>query len=59
MHDEALRKRWKRRSEEYKRGMELDIKEREEECNRKRETLACAFEEAAINIRNSCQDVKD
>ena len=58
MRDEALRERWKKRAEQYKHGVELDIKEREDECNRKRETLACAFEEAAVNICNSCQDVQ-
>ena len=51
MRIEALKKRWRERMENFKALEKLEIKEREEECKRKREALANALEKTAAEVR--------
>ena len=54
--NEALRRRWRERMQKFKLHQELDIKEKEEECKKKREALATALENTAVKIRRASSD---
>ena len=56
--NEALRKRWRERMQKFKLDQELNIKEKEEECKKKREAMAAALEATAVNIRKASSDAE-
>lgn len=42
----------------FQQDRELEIKERQAECKRKRENIACALEESARKVRTSCLEAE-
>ena len=58
MCNNALVLRWTERSRKYQPDREEEIRQKELECNKKREALASALEETAIKIRTTNDDVE-
>ena len=57
--DEALRQRWRQRSEQYQLEREQEIKEKETECKTKREALASALEKTARSTSTEVEKIND
>ena len=58
MCNNALVQRWRERSRKYQLDREEEIRQKELECNKKREALASALEETAVKIRTMSDDVE-
>ena len=58
MCNNALVQRWKERSRKYQLDREEEIRQKELECNKKRQALASALEETAINICTTSDDTE-